>query len=469
VQFASGDDALSCAQDPMAMTAAAADDQIKRRTRVLLLTDRPFIPPVDGSTRVYRAWYDALRSGGADLTVVSFNHFRSRWSAEGLKEIARQGVQIHVFDLYSGRLHATLHKLALLLYSVVTGSTFRPSWLAAGLAADRQRLMRLMAGHCFDVVIIQKIRTLNLLGIGKLISAEALRITDLHDNCAERTHQIRQAVRYIHRSLPRLSRSSIALSERLDSLNLYSRARLSRNEACHLNVSDRICVNDQDDLRWLGEQGIPSSKLVKLPWPTVLPVRPSPGDSTKFDFGFIGALDIFNIEALLHFGKEIWPLISTKRPESTFVVAGHLAKLATLLPRHLFSNTSWLGWVDDVASFYGSVNVVVVPLLSGTGVSIKTLEAAAYGVPIVSTSVGVRGLTLAPDHEVLVRDSPSGFASAALALARDPRRAAYLGVAARSAINLEHSVSRFEEGVRELIKTRTAMRAVQQQRFENNT
>jgi glycosyltransferase involved in cell wall biosynthesis len=69
-------------------------------------------------------------------------------------------------------------------------------------------------------------------------------------------------------------------------------------------------------------------------------------------------------------------------------------------------------FVDDVADFYARVAVVVVPLLSGTGVSIKTLEAIEYRKPVVASRVGVRGLPLHLPPSVVVAEQPAEFAHA---------------------------------------------------------
>ncbi|MFO0972712.1 MAG: glycosyltransferase [Phycisphaerae bacterium] len=51
-----------------------------------------------------------------------------------------------------------------------------------------------------------------------------------------------------------------------------------------------------------------------------------------------------------------------------------------------------LGFVKELAPLYRAARVVLVPLFSGTGISIKVIEALAHGKPVVTTPVGVRGL-----------------------------------------------------------------------------
>ena len=74
--------------------------------------------------------------------------------------------------------------------------------------------------------------------------------------------------------------------------------------------------------------------------------------------------------------------------------------------------------VEDIRSFYARIGASIVPLLSGTGVSIKTLEAIAHGKPVVATSAGVRGLRRELYPEVHVTDDPALFARKLIDLSR---------------------------------------------------
>jgi glycosyltransferase involved in cell wall biosynthesis len=61
-----------------------------------------------------------------------------------------------------------------------------------------------------------------------------------------------------------------------------------------------------------------------------------------------------------------------------------------------------------------------VPLQAAAGTRLKILEAAACGVPVVSTSVGAEGLDLVDGEEIRIADSAAGFAGAIAELLADP-------------------------------------------------
>jgi glycosyltransferase involved in cell wall biosynthesis len=81
------------------------------------------------------------------------------------------------------------------------------------------------------------------------------------------------------------------------------------------------------------------------------------------------------------------------------------------------------GLVDDGRSFLARAGVVAVPATTGGGVQVKTLDAIASGVPVVTTSTGVRGLRALPSS-VAVEDDADRFAASIIELARAPDRGA---------------------------------------------
>jgi len=80
------------------------------------------------------------------------------------------------------------------------------------------------------------------------------------------------------------------------------------------------------------------------------------------------------------------------------------------------------GLVDDLEAEYAAADVVVNPVLGGTGVAIKAIEALARGKPLVCTTPGARGLLVAgfPTQPCVVVDEPEALADALVGLLEDP-------------------------------------------------
>ena len=77
-----------------------------------------------------------------------------------------------------------------------------------------------------------------------------------------------------------------------------------------------------------------------------------------------------------------------------------------------------MGFVEHLEdAVHGSI--MIVPILTGSGMRMKILEAAAMSVPFITTSVGVEGLDFKHDESCLVADTAEEFANAIDCLAND--------------------------------------------------
>lgn len=148
---------------------------------------------------------------------------------------------------------------------------------------------------------------------------------------------------------------------------------------------------------------------------------------------FVGSMDwMANIDGVEYFMQSIWPAISAGRPGVRMTIVGRNppSKLVQAA-REAGLPWSFTGWVDDVRPFMRNADVAVIPLRVGGGTRLKAYEAMAAGVPVVSTSIGVEGLPVAPGMHYECADEPARFATAVLALLADNDRRQYLARTAR--------------------------------------
>lgn len=134
---------------------------------------------------------------------------------------------------------------------------------------------------------------------------------------------------------------------------------------------------------------------------------------------FIGALDWNpNIEGLLWFINRVLPLVLNKIPELKFHIAGRNT------PKSLFnlnsSNITVHGEVRNAQEFITSNGVMVVPLLSGSGMRVKIIEGMMMSKAIITTSVGIEGIEHENDVNVLIADEVELFANKLVALILNP-------------------------------------------------
>jgi len=111
--------------------------------------------------------------------------------------------------------------------------------------------------------------------------------------------------------------------------------------------------------------------------------------------GFIGSGNSVNLTSLLQFITLFTKYIDEKQLDIKLAIAGSVcSKIEISHP-----SIELLGFIDNLEDFYHSIDLIINPLVLGTGLKIKTIEALAYGVPIISTDIGFEGIeTTHPYH-----------------------------------------------------------------------
>lgn len=81
----------------------------------------------------------------------------------------------------------------------------------------------------------------------------------------------------------------------------------------------------------------------------------------------------------------------------TVHIAGQVKDLVDQLPpdEAAVFRASWIrfhGFVEDIETFYRRMDAVVSPITMGTGINVKTVQAMAFGMPLISTKWGSKGI-----------------------------------------------------------------------------
>lgn len=166
-----------------------------------------------------------------------------------------------------------------------------------------------------------------------------------------------------------------------------------------------------------------------------------------------------NQTAVDWFVRHVLPLILRRQPAARLVIAG-----SDPPPPHIYGEASasidMLGYVDDVRDPLARYALFVCPILSGSGVRVKLLEAFAAGIPVVSTTIGAEGLARKDSEFCALADDPALFAERVLALFADPHAAAQMARRARAEVETNWDMAtitaRLVDSYRELVKEKRA-------------
>lgn len=194
-------------------------------------------------------------------------------------------------------------------------------------------------------------------------------------------------------------------------------------------ASDIICYPSEDECAFV-RQEVPG-KVVR----PLIPYFFEDEEIVTDDIGFADRETLLfvggfrhrpNGDAMIWFVKEILPAIRILCPGTRLVIAGSHppAEVEALAGE----GVEVLGYVSEerLQQLYAEARIVVVPLRFGAGVKGKVVEAMRYGVPVVTTSVGIQGYPDLADF-MAVADDAKEFAEAVAELYQnEDRRAAWV-------------------------------------------
>jgi GT2 family glycosyltransferase/glycosyltransferase involved in cell wall biosynthesis len=205
-----------------------------------------------------------------------------------------------------------------------------------------------------------------------------------------------------------------------------SEAKLTRDPEMRRKAQEKLRLEheliDEADETWVVSPV--EQQLLHKSWPhksiqLVSNIVDVPGSKKPFglrrDYLFIGGFQHRpNIDAVLFFLQEIYPLVSKRLRDAKFYIIGdkpppEVVALAT-------EGVMVAGLQRDARPFFDSVKLSVAPLRFGAGVKGKINQSMALGVPVVATSIAAEGMKLQDHEEILLADEPEEFARALVEL-----------------------------------------------------
>ncbi|NOZ25078.1 MAG: glycosyltransferase, partial [Nitrospirae bacterium] len=147
--------------------------------------------------------------------------------------------------------------------------------------------------------------------------------------------------------------------------------------------------------------------------------RPDVERSPEPTIVFGGSLDAaMNQDAVHWLESEIFPRVRKRMPSVRLLIAGRNPPPSIM--GRAGPAVDVVADPPDIRDCYDKADVFVVPLRSGGGTKLKTLEAMAMALPVVSTSTGAQGLNVTSGEHLLVADEAGLFADRIVELLRDP-------------------------------------------------
>ena len=371
--------------------------------KLLQLTLRVPWPPLDGGSQAMLHLALALRQAGCPLTVAALNTSKHPAPPDALDRLA---------PAWATDIDTAIRPLAA-LRSLLAGS--RPYNVERFWSeAHARRLAAHVAANRPDLILCE--------GLYLALYLDAMRRAAPGVPVVLRAHNVEFRIweRYAAAEAPGPRRWYVGHLARRG--QHYERQQLPRFDGVLA-----FTAADAAQFRALGYGGPLAVLPPGIDLPDLLPGSPP----VPLRLGFLGSLDwLPNVQGLDWFLDAVWPRVRALVPQAEFHVAGRNPPAALLARRD--PGLRVVGGVPEAGPFLAGCQVLVVPLLSGSGIRMKILEGMAWGKAVVTTPIGAEGID-APEGDCLQRaDTPDAFARACAALLTDAAAAARQGQAART-------------------------------------
>jgi glycosyltransferase involved in cell wall biosynthesis len=208
-------------------------------------------------------------------------------------------------------------------------------------------------------------------------------------------------------------------------------ATIAGRELEAIRLADAVFCASADDQTYLARHGIAAQLAINpIDVASCRPVDPETARAFRDRYAlgtgplcmFVGSRIIPNVEAV-----EALARLAPTLPDCTFVIAGRCARPGRQ------GNVVRLGWLaeSDLEALYCAADAVVMPLTSGTGTSLKFVEALAYGKAIVATTVAARGYGAVHERDAHIVPDLETLGAGVRRVIADPGYRATLAAGAR--------------------------------------
>lgn len=374
--------------------------------RILQLCKKFPYPLNDGESIAVTFLAKALRDLGHEVTLLSMN------TKKHFFDLTRLPAD---FDYYE-QIETSYLDNSVNYFNVLSNFFSKKSFHVSRFITDdfRQKLVHILDAGAFDMVLLETV-----------ILAPYIDIIRTHSDAlvAMRTHNVE------HEIWAHIASNSKFLPKKII-LNQAS-ARLRKFELNAMNKVDLFVAISESDLKKFKKLGLQRQSIVV---PIGLDESLYHPDNKSFkrplSLSFIGSLDWMpNVEGLQWFLKTAWPTISKLYPKLTFHVAGK--KTPTSLINLKIPNVTIHGEVESAPDFINQHSVMIVPLLSGSGIRAKIIEGMMLGKVIITTRLGLEGIAATHLMHVLIADTPQEFVDNIRFCMENPQKLSKIGEHAR--------------------------------------
>jgi GT2 family glycosyltransferase len=172
--------------------------------------------------------------------------------------------------------------------------------------------------------------------------------------------------------------------------------------------ADSILLFSEAEAALLQEEGVDSKKIKMIPAYYYEMRQPPVPEVGRTDIVFVGGFKHKpNVDAVLWFVEHCFDLLLHRFPSLRFRIVGpDPTEDVNALSG---TNIDVAGYVEDLESVYDTARVAIAPIRYGAGVKGKIVNSLSFGIPVVTTAVGMEGMGLQHGLNCSRADSAEDF------------------------------------------------------------
>lgn len=230
-------------------------------------------------------------------------------------------------------------------------------------------------------------------------------------------------------------------------------SRLSIFETNYLNSYDVIVPITERDAKRFNVLGNKKPYFAAPMGITPFQLDLKMDDELEYSIFHLGGLDWPpNQEGLIWFLENIWQELLKKNPNLVFYVAGRNAPEKLIKKFFEYDNIIFHGEIAKAQKYMISKGIMVVPLLSGSGMRVKIIEGMALGKIIVSTTIGAEGINAKNNEEIVIAEKPEEFINSIIYYLKNKEKANSIRKNALKLANEEYNITKITKNLAEFYK-----------------
>jgi glycosyltransferase involved in cell wall biosynthesis len=344
--------------------------------KILQICFRVPYPPHDGGAIAMYSLTKGLSQQGHEVTILAFNTPKHFDNGEALIKYA----EVHTVFVNTS---VSVFKLALNFFKEVPYNLER-------FISDKfeKELVNILSKERFDIIHFEGMYVAWYVEAARRVSTVPMVL---------RTHNLEYQIweRYSYSEKNRLKKMYFKYLS--DKLRKFEKKYFSKFDAiASISPQDANAIKVSGNLKFVEHIpfGIDREEIKQN-----IPLEYKP-----YTICVISALEwLPNLEGLKWFLQNVWPELYQNNPELELHIAGKRTpqEILNLKLQNVFIH----GFVPDAYEFMRKYDLMIVPLLSGSGTRIKILEGMAIGKCIVTSRVGAEGMEYENNKNLLIANT----------------------------------------------------------------